>query len=50
MVAFDGIDDLPAQIDSFIAQWNEIAHPFNWTRQSFAKVLAKAEAALEAAA
>jgi len=43
---FEGLDDLAAQIDSFIAQWNEIAHPFNWTRQSFAKVLAKAEAAL----
>ena len=33
----------------FIREWNEIAHPFNWTAKSFDKVLAKAEAGLPAA-
>ena len=31
---------------TFIVEDNLHAHPFNWTAQSFAKVLAKVEAAL----
>ena len=44
--------DLPAlqrAIHEFIAQWNEIAHPFRWTAASFNKILAKVDAALAAA-
>lgn len=44
--------DLPAlqrAIHQFIAQWNEIAHPFRWTAASFDKILAKVDAALAAA-
>lgn len=43
--------DLKNKLEQFIAQWNRYAQPFNWTRRSFDKVLAKAEQrALEAAA
>lgn len=35
--------DLKEKILQFIAQWNRYAKPFNWTRRSFNKVLAKAE-------
>ena len=31
------------KILEFISEWNEIAHPFKWTRASFKKVLAKIE-------
>jgi transposase len=41
---------LEQKVLRFITLWNRYAHPFNWTRHSFDKVLAKAEArALEAA-
>jgi hypothetical protein len=43
--------DLPAlqrAILQFIAEWNEIAHPFRWTSASFEKILAKVDAALTA--
>ena len=45
--------DLPAlvrAIQQFIAEWNELAHPFRWTTTSFDKFLAKVEAALPATA
>ena len=32
----------------FIAEWNQIAHPFRWTAASFAKILAKVDDALAA--
>jgi transposase len=41
--------DLPAlqqALQQFIAEWNETAHPFRWTASSFAKILAKVDAAL----
>jgi len=41
--------DLPAlqrAILQFIAQWNEIAHPFRWTASSFDTILAKIDATL----
>ena len=44
--------DLPAlqrAIHHFIAEWNEIAHPFRWTPRSFEKILATVDAALAAA-
>lgn len=43
--------DLPAlrrAIHRFIADWNELAHPFRWTARSFDKILAKVDAALAA--
>ena len=47
---FQDLADLEAKIMAFIAQWNQVAHPFNWTRASFDKVLAKVEAAIKQAA
>ena len=47
---FQDLADLEVKIKAFIVEWNEVAHPFNWTRQSFEKVLAKVDAAIEAAA
>jgi len=44
---FADLDALEAKILAFIDQWNDEAHPFNWTRRSFDKVLAKANAALD---
>ena len=37
---------LQRAIHQFIAEWNEIAHPFRWTANSFDKILAKIDAAL----
>jgi hypothetical protein len=47
---FDDLVDLEAKIMAFIAEWNQVAHPFNWTRASFDKVLAKCDAAIKQAA
>lgn len=47
---FGDLADLETKIVAFIAEWNDVAHPFNWTRESFAKVLAKVDAAIKAAA
>jgi len=44
--AFADLADLAAKITQFIAQWNEVAHPFRWTAASFEKILAKLEALL----
>jgi hypothetical protein len=41
---------LEERLLAFITEWNEIAHPFDWTKQSFEKVLAKVEAELAKAA
>jgi hypothetical protein len=32
--------DLQAKLRQFIAEWNEVAHPFNWTTKSVATVMA----------
>lgn len=37
---------LQRAIHQFIAEWNEIAHPFRWTTSSFERVLAKIDATL----
>jgi len=47
---FDSLEDLATKIEEFIRMWNEVAVPFRWTRASFNKILAKAEAELAAAA
>lgn len=38
---FKDLADLEAKLVAFIVEWNVEAHPFNWTLQSFDKVLAK---------
>jgi hypothetical protein len=38
---FASKDHLAERLMAFIGQWNEIAHPFNWTSKSVAKVMAK---------
>lgn len=38
---FADLDDLAAKIYQFIAEWNDIAHPFKWSARSFDKILAK---------
>jgi len=45
---FADLAALQQAIHQFIAEWNEIAHPFRWTARSFDKILAKVEAALPA--
>jgi hypothetical protein len=47
---FAGLAALQQAIHQFIAEWNEIAHPFRWTSHSFDKILAKIEATLADAA
>jgi hypothetical protein len=47
---FANLGELAARLAPFIAEWDEAAHPFRWTPQSFAKILAQAEAALPTAA
>jgi hypothetical protein len=43
---FEDLADLAMKIHDFIDEWNEAAHPFNWTPKSFDKVLAKVDEAL----
>lgn len=59
MEAYMGLDGRAAlrrrrrsrnQNRAFIAEWNEIAHPFDCKRGSFRKVLDRAEAAIAKAA
>jgi transposase len=40
IVDFASTTDLQAKLGQFIAEWNERAHPFNWTTKSVAKVMA----------
>ena len=46
---FADLAALQQAIQQFIAEWNEIAHPFRWTARSFEKILAKVEASLAVA-
>ena len=41
MPNFADLADLEAKILAFIDEWNESAHPFNWTKRSFDKVLSR---------
>lgn len=47
---FDDLSDLEAKVLAFIDEWNQIAHPFDWSSKSFQKVLDRADAAVKAAA
>jgi hypothetical protein len=47
---FAGLPELAAALAQFIDEWNERAHPFRWTPESFARILDQAEAALSEAA
>ena len=44
IVDFESKDHLRAKIDQFIDEWNQQAHPFNWSTTSVAKVMAEAPA------
>jgi hypothetical protein len=46
---FADIDALAKRITAFITEWNAVAHPFNWSRASFTKILAKTDAEIAAA-
>jgi transposase len=43
VVDFASKAELAERLHQFIAQWNEQAHPFNWTKKSVAKVMAKCQ-------
>jgi transposase len=43
IVDFPSKEHLAERLKAFISQWNEIAHPFNWTSKSVAKVMAKCQ-------
>jgi hypothetical protein len=43
---FADLDALAAKIGQFVDEWNEIAHPFQWTASSFSKILDKLEVAM----
>jgi transposase len=45
---FADLATLQRAILQFIAEWNEIAHPFRWTASSFDKILATIDASLVA--
>lgn len=45
---FEDKADLAAKVHQFIAEWNEQAHPFNWSTKSVAKVMADAPLAAAA--
>ena len=47
---FVDLADLEQKISAFIDEWNEVAAPFEWTKKSFEKVLAKVDAAIKRAA
>ena len=47
---FSNLEELESKIQGFITEWNVAAHPFCWTTASFAKVLAKVETSVLAAA
>jgi transposase len=44
IVDFDSKDHLRAKIEQFIQEWNQHAHPFNWSTKSVAKIMAAAPA------
>jgi transposase len=42
---FQSKDDLKAKIEGFISEWNQVAHPFNWSTQSGVKIMDKMKVA-----
>jgi hypothetical protein len=47
---FADLSELQERVLAFIDLWNRQAHPFAWTSNSFDKILAKVDAAIQAAA
>jgi hypothetical protein len=43
IVDFPSKEKLAERLMAFIDEWNETAHPFNWTTKSVAKVMAKCQ-------
>ena len=43
IVDFASKAELAEKLRQYVAQWNEQAHPFNWTKKSVAKVMAKCQ-------
>ena len=41
---------LAERLHRFVKEWNEQAHPFNWTKKSVAKIMAKCEIPVRLAA
>jgi len=41
---FSSLDHLAERLMAFVAEWKVQAHPFNWSSQSIAKVMATCEA------
>ncbi len=41
---FPDLDHLAERLMAFVLEWNQNAHPFNWSTKSAAKVMAKCEA------
>jgi transposase len=46
IVDFANKAELAEKLQQFIAQWNEQAHPFNWSTKSVAKIMAKCAVAV----
>lgn len=42
---FQSKEDLKAKIEDFISEWNQVAHPFNWSRPSGVKIMDKMKVA-----
>jgi transposase len=40
---FASLEQLAERLEAFVGEWNEKAHPFNWSSSSATKVLAKCE-------
>ena len=47
---FADLEELESKLLAFIDEWNEEAHPFQWTDKSFKKILDKCDAEIAAAA
>jgi len=47
---FADLAHLAERLHAFVAEWNQRAHPFNWSSQSVAKVMAQCAEALPVAA
>jgi hypothetical protein len=43
-VDFESKDHLRAKLEHFVTEWNQQAHPFNWSTKSVRKVMAAAPA------
>jgi hypothetical protein len=50
IVNFKNLSELVERIEAFVKEWNEKAHPFKWTRESGAKLIARYEQKIVVAA